>query len=67
MEGIKGRKLNSGEGVFCMGNFSTGNTDNTQHLVDNQHLEVKRYDITLPLHIEADRIFNLVCVAAPLR
>lgn len=53
--------------VICVDNFFTGNKKNIQHLlVNNSNFELIRHDITFPLYIEVDQIFNLACPASPI-
>jgi UDP-glucuronate decarboxylase len=60
------RLLNLGHNVLCVDNFYTGNLTNIQHLRDNHNFELIRHDITFPLYVEADGIFNLACPASPI-
>lgn len=59
------RLLNDGHDVICVDNFFTGTRDNIQHLLTNPHFEVMRHDITQPLYVEVDEIYNLACPASP--
>jgi UDP-glucuronate decarboxylase len=53
--------------VLCVDNFFSGTKQNIEHLLDNSHFEVLRHDVTVPLYVEADEIYNLVsCLADPL-
>jgi len=52
--------------VICVDNFYTGRRANIAHLVGNPYLEVIRHDITFPLYIEVDEIYNLACPASPI-
>ena len=52
--------------VICVDNFFTGSKDNIRHLLGNAHFEFIRHDITFPLYIEIERIFNLACPASPV-
>ena len=52
--------------VLCVDNYFTGRKDNIVHLLDNPHFEVMRHDITFPLYVEVDEIFNLACPASPV-
>jgi UDP-glucuronate decarboxylase len=52
--------------VLCVDNFYTGHKENLQRLRDNPYFEVVRHDITFPLYVEVDQIFNLACPAAPV-
>jgi len=58
--------LERGNDVLCVDNFFTGTKDNILHLLDNSHLEVMRHDITFPLYVEVDEIYNLACPASPI-
>ena len=60
------RLLHDGNDVVCVDNFFTGNKANINHLRANPYFEVKRHDITLPLYIETDQIYNLACPASPI-
>ena len=51
--------------VLCLDNFFTGTKENLLPLVKNPYFEIIRHDITLPVHIEADQIYNLACPASP--
>ena len=52
--------------VVCVDNFYTGTKENIVHLLDDPYFEFVRHDITFPLYIEADAIYNLACPAAPI-
>ncbi|HHO59608.1 MAG TPA: SDR family oxidoreductase, partial [Thiotrichales bacterium] len=60
------RLLNEGHEVICLDNFFTGNKDNILHLVSNPRFELMRHDVTLPLYIEVDEIYNMACPASPI-
>lgn len=60
------RLLGQGHEVICLDNFFTGTKDNVLHLLDNPHFELMRHDVTFPLYIEVDEIYNLACPAAPI-
>lgn len=60
------RLLNEGHEVICLDNFFTGNKQNIVHLMNNPRFEVLRHDVTLPLFIEVDEIYNLACPASPI-
>lgn len=60
------RLANKGYEVLCVDNFFTGTKDNIVHLVHNPHFELLRHDITFPLYVEADEIYNLACPASPI-
>ncbi|HEY0633895.1 MAG TPA: UDP-glucuronic acid decarboxylase family protein [Gammaproteobacteria bacterium] len=59
------RLLNDGHDVICLDNFFTGTRDNIQHLLANPRFEVMRHDITQPLYVEVEEIYNLACPASP--
>ncbi len=58
--------LNRGEQVLCLDNFFTGRKDNIAHLLSNPNFELVRHDVTNPITLEADRIFNFACPASPV-
>ena len=58
--------LNEGNEVICVDNFFTGSKQNIIHLLDNPYFEIVRHDITFPLYIEVDEIYNLACPASPI-
>ena len=60
------RLLARGEEVLCLDNFFTGRKVNIQHLLGNPRFELIRHDITEPIRIEVDRIYNLACPASPV-
>ena len=60
------RLLNEGNEVICADNFFTGSKQNIVHLLDNPYFEIIRHDITFPLYIEVDEIYNLACPASPV-
>jgi len=60
------RLLDSGNEVLCVDNFFTGSRKNIQHLLSNPNFEFLRHDVTLPLHVEVDQIYNLACPASPV-
>ena len=60
------RLLNDGHDVICLDNFFTGTKDNILHLLDNPHFELMRHDLTFPLYVEVDEIYNLACPASPI-
>jgi UDP-glucuronate decarboxylase len=60
------RLLNEGCDVVCVDNFYTGTKQNIVHLLSNPYFEVIRHDITFPLYIEVDEIYNLACPASPV-
>ncbi|HIJ95716.1 MAG TPA: SDR family oxidoreductase [Desulfuromonadales bacterium] len=60
------RLLGQGHDVICLDNFFTGCKANIIHLMDNHHFELVRHDITEPILLEVDRIYNLACPASPV-
>ena len=56
----------AGNEVICVDNFFTGGKDNIIHLLDNPYFELIRHDVTFPLYIEVDEIYNLACPASPI-
>ena len=60
------RLLEAGDDVLCVDNFFTGTKDNIAHLLPNPHFELVRHDITFPLFVEVDEIYNLACPASPV-
>ena len=58
--------LARGHDVLCVDNFYTGERDSIAHLLENPNFELLRHDITLPLHVEVDEIYNLACPASPV-
>ena len=58
--------LKSGNEVICVDNFFTGSKENIAHLFDNPYFELLRHDITFPLYVEVDEIYNLACPASPV-
>ncbi len=60
------RLLADGHDVMCVDNFFTGSKDNIVHLMGNPHFEVLRHDVTFPLYVEVDEIYNLACPASPI-
>ena len=52
--------------VLCVDNYFTGSKANIKHLLDHPHFELMRHDVTFPLYVEVDRIFNLACPASPV-
>ena len=61
-----GRLLSEGCQVICVDNFFTGTRDNVVKLLENPHFELMRHDVTFPLYLEVDRIYNLACPASPV-
>lgn len=60
------RLLNEGHCVICVDNFFTGNKKNIEALLDNRRFELLRHDVTFPLYVEVDEIYNLACPASPV-
>lgn len=58
--------LDLGNEVICLDNYFTGSKKNITHLLDNHCFEVIRHDITMPVYIEVDEIYNLACPASPV-
>ena len=61
------RLLREGHGVVCLDDFSTGSRENVVQLLDDRRFELVRHDVTEPIHLEVDRIYNLACPASPIR
>ena len=60
------RLLNEGNEVICLDNFFTGTKQNILDLTSNPRFELLRHDVTVPLYIEVDEIYNLACPASPI-
>lgn len=60
------RLVAQGCDVICLDNFFTGTKENISHLIGKPNFELIRHDVTIPLYIEVDQIFNLACPAAPI-
>src|SRR5262245_50179929 len=60
------RLVGDGHDVLCVDNFFTGTRDNIGSLLTNPRFEFLRHDITFPLYVEVDEIFNLACPASPV-
>ncbi|MEM6300359.1 MAG: UDP-glucuronic acid decarboxylase family protein [Pseudomonadota bacterium] len=58
--------LESGNEVLAVDNYFTGQRQNLRHLMDHSHFEVMRHDVTFPLYVEVDEIYNLACPASPV-
>lgn len=58
--------LRKGNEVLCVDNYFTGNKTNILHLLDNPRFELMRHDVTFPLYVEVDEIYNLACPASPI-
>ncbi len=56
----------TGAGVLCLDNFFTGSKSNIEHLLAHPHFEVIRHDVTDPILLEVDQIYNLACPASPV-
>src|SRR6187455_2417604 len=61
------RLLAEGSEVICIDNFFTGTRRNIDHLLDNKRFELIRHDVTFPIYLEIDEIYNLACPASPIR
>jgi len=60
------RLLGNDDEVICVDNFFTGDKRNIEHLLENRYFELIRHDITFPLYLEIDQIYNLACPASPI-
>lgn len=60
------RLLAEGNDVICLDNFYSGTRDNVTHLLGDPHFELLRHDVTFPLYVEVDEIFNMACPASPV-
>ena len=60
------RLIRDGDEVLCVDNYFTGRKDNIAHLMGDPHFELLRHDITFPLYVEVDEIYNLACPASPV-
>lgn len=60
------RLIAQGHDVLCVDNYFTGSKANVAHLMSNPRFELLRHDVTFPLYVEVDRIFNLACPASPI-
>jgi len=60
------RLLERGDEVLCVDNFYTGTRHNVRHLLSHPRFELQRHDVTFPLYVEVDDIFNLACPASPI-
>ena len=63
---LSDRLLEMGHEVLVADNFYTGNKANIDHLLSNSNFELMRHDVTFPLYVEVDGIFNLACPASPV-
>lgn len=60
------RLLKDGHDVLCIDNYFTGNRANIAGIVSNPHFEILRHDITSPLYVEVEELYNLACPASPI-
>jgi UDP-glucuronate decarboxylase len=60
------RLLNEGADIVCVDNYFTGTRRNIEHLIGHKRFELVRHDVTFPLYIEVDEIYNLACPASPI-
>ena len=60
------RLLAEGANVICVDNFFSGTRNNVEHLLENKRFELMRHDVTFPLYIEVDQIYNMACPASPI-
>ena len=60
------RLIARGDSVLCVDNYFTGSKRNIAHLLDHPYFEIMRHDVTFPLYVEVDQIFNLACPASPV-
>src|SRR6266550_266662 len=60
------RLLDEGNEVLCVDNFFTGRRQNILELMGNKSFEMLRHDVTMPLYVEVDQIYNLACPASPV-
>ncbi len=60
------RLIAGGHDVLCLDNFFTGNKANVEHLIGHPRFELMRHDVTFPLYVEVDQIYNLACPASPI-
>jgi UDP-glucuronate decarboxylase len=60
------RLLEAGHDILCVDNFFTGSRRNIGHLLDHKSFELLRHDVTFPLYVEVDEIYNLACPASPV-
>ncbi len=60
------RLLDDGNDVLCLDNFYSGTKDNINHLIPNPNFEIMRHDVTFPVYVEVDEIYNLACPASPI-
>jgi len=60
------RLIDAGHDVLCVDNFFTGSKNNVSHLMGHPRFELMRHDVTFPLYVEVDEIYNLACPASPI-
>jgi UDP-glucuronate decarboxylase len=60
------RLIAAGNDILCVDNFYTGSKDNVRGLLEHPHFELMRHDVTFPLYVEVDQIYNLACPASPV-
>src|SRR5215203_4951786 len=60
------RLLAAGANVICVDNFFSGSRGNVEHLLHHKGFELMRHDVTFPLYVEVDEIYNLACPASPI-
>ncbi|WP_416886062.1 UDP-glucuronic acid decarboxylase family protein [Marinospirillum sp.] len=60
------RLIQQGHEILCVDNFFTGSKRNIEHLMDHPRFELMRHDVTFPLYVEVDQIYNLACPASPV-
>jgi UDP-glucuronate decarboxylase len=60
------RLLSEGYDVLCVDNYFTGRKKNIKHLIASSNFEMMRHDVTFPLYVEVDQIYNLACPASPV-
>jgi UDP-glucuronate decarboxylase len=63
---LSSRLIDEGYDVLCVDNFYTGSKTNIRHLLNNPKFELMRHDVTFPLYVEVDEIYNLACPASPV-
>ena len=61
------RLLEAGDDVLCADNFFTGSRRNIAHLLTHPNFELLRHDVTFPLYVEVNEIYNLACPASPIQ
>ena len=60
------RLVDAGHDVLCLDNYFTGRRENVAHLIGHPRFEIMRHDVTFPLYVEVDEIYNLACPASPI-